>query len=85
MTEQDSAIPASWDWRKQGAVTAVKNQEECGSSPYYAAVASIEGCHFIGTGILIHFQRSTQIFFFSRQIGFFVRTTNCRLFYSTRK
>jgi len=46
-------IPAAWDWRTKGAVTAIKNQGQCGSSPYFSAIVSVEGCHFISTGSLL--------------------------------
>jgi len=47
------AIPNAWDWREHGAVTPIKNQGQCGSSPYFSAVVSIEACHFITTGTLV--------------------------------
>jgi len=46
-------LPTNWDWRAKGAVTPIKNQLQCGSSPYFAAVVSIEGCHQTTTGNLV--------------------------------
>jgi len=36
-----------------GAVTPIKNQGQCGSSPFFAAVTSVEACHYITTGNLV--------------------------------
>jgi cathepsin L len=46
-------LPTSFDWRSQGAVTPVKNQLQCGSSPFFSAVVSAEGCHFLTQGTLV--------------------------------
>ena len=49
----DFQAPTSVDWRRNGVVTAIKNQGACGSSWAFSAVGSIESQYALKTGHLL--------------------------------
>jgi C1A family cysteine protease len=48
-------IPTSWSWLSEGAVTPIKNQEQCGSCWAFATVATTEGLYKLNGNTLTSF------------------------------
>jgi C1A family cysteine protease len=59
-----SAIPASWNWNSQGAVTPIKNQGQCGSCWAFSTTGSLEGLNFLAgpqKGTLLSFSEQQLV------------------------
>lgn len=54
-------LPESVDWRKDGAVNAVKDQAQCGSCWAFSAVCTAESAYFLKSKQLLSFSESNLV------------------------
>ncbi|KAF6215805.1 hypothetical protein GE061_000140 [Apolygus lucorum] len=58
----EGGLPKSWDWRKHGAVTEVKDQGICaGGSWAFGIVGALEGAYFLKTQKLVNLSEQALI------------------------
>jgi C1A family cysteine protease len=53
LEEPQAPLPAAFDWSKKGAVTPVKDQQQCGSCWAFSATEGVESAWFLAKGKLI--------------------------------
>jgi len=58
---KSAPLPASVDWREEGAVTDIKDQGKCGSCWAFSAVGALEGLNFLSTGKLLSFSEQQLV------------------------
>jgi len=56
-----NANPTSWDWRAKGAVTPIKNQQQCGSCWAFSTTGTLEGLNFINNANLLSFSEQQLV------------------------